>query len=170
MIRTSEFVLNFVVNSVWQIPAIFIASLLGVFVLKNCTAQYRHILWIVALALCLIVPAISAAGLKPLFLSRTEPAVATPQPLEVPADDVETSPLQRARKFNRRIEISGSKLIKLSVACYGLFLLCGVRLVRQWIRKVRLEASVTDVGLPIHVETTAMYCRRLFQLKDVNVV
>ena len=171
MIRTSEFVLNFVVNSVWQIPAIFIASLLGVFVLKNCAAQYRHILWIVALALCLIVPAISAAGLKPLFLSRTEPAVATPQPLEVAADDVEPSPLQRARKFNRRIEISGSKLIQLSVACYGLFLLlCGVRLVRQWIRKVRLEASVTDVGLPIHVETIAIYCRRLFQLKDVNVV
>ena len=172
MIRTSEFVLNFMVNSVWQIPAIFIVSLLGVSVLKNCPAQYRHLLWIVALALCLIVPAISAAGVKPLFLSSTEPTAVTQHPLDVAADDVATSPLERARKFNRQIEISdSSKLMQLSLACYGFFLLlCGVRLVRQWIRKVRLEASVTDVGLPIRVETTAMYCRRLFRVTDVNVV
>jgi beta-lactamase regulating signal transducer with metallopeptidase domain len=35
---------------------------------------------------------------------------------------------------------------------------------------MKLEASVTDCRLPIRVETTAMYCSALFQLRNVHVV
>ncbi len=72
MIRTGEFVLNFLLNSLWQIPAIWMVTLASAYLLKNCSAQYRHVLWIVALALCLIAPVVSATGLRPAFASCKE--------------------------------------------------------------------------------------------------
>jgi len=173
MITTGEFVLNLLLNSLWQIPAIFIVALLGAFTLQKCPARYRHIVWILTLALCLIVPVASAGGLRPVFLSRAEvtPTLSSPT-IGVSADDDGTTPLERSHQRSRQIPIdSSSKLIQLALAGYALFLLlCGVRLVRQWARKMRLEASVTGVGLPDRVETTAMYCQTLFQLRRVHVV
>ncbi len=80
--------------------------------------------------------------------------------------------LNRLANKTRQIEINATpKLIQLSVFGYALFiLLCSARLARQWITNERLKASLTDVGLPIRVETTAIYCRSLFQLKNVNIV
>ena len=49
MLRTSEFILNFVLNSCWQIAAIFALAALASLLLKNGPARYRHALWVVAL-------------------------------------------------------------------------------------------------------------------------
>lgn len=50
MVRSSEFILNFVLNSCWQIAVIFVIAAPGAWLLKNAAARYRHALWIVALA------------------------------------------------------------------------------------------------------------------------
>jgi len=176
MIRAGEFVLNFLLNSLWQIPAICSVTFASAYLLRNCSAQYRHVLWIVALALCLIAPLVSAAGFRPAFPSSEEaPAPVASRPIAAApqASTAEEMPaLNRSANKSRRIEFNATpKLIQLTVVGYTLFvLISGVRLARQWITNERLKASVTEVGLPIRVETTAMYCRRLFQLKNVNVV
>ena len=176
MIRAGEFVLSFLLNSLWQIPAICMVTFASAYLLRNCAAQYRHVLWIVALALCLIAPLVSAAGFRPAFPSGNEASTSVasrPVAAEPQASNTGEMPaLNRSANKNRQIEFNATpKLIQLAVVGYALFiLLCSVRLARQWITNERLKASVTDVGLPIRVETTAMYCRRLFQLKHVNVV
>ena len=82
MIRAGEFVLSFLLNSLWQIPAICIVTFASAYLLKNCGAQYRHVLWIVALALCLIAPLVSAAGFRPAFPSSEEaPTPAASRPI-----------------------------------------------------------------------------------------
>ena len=176
MIRAGEFVLSFLLNSLWQIPAICMVTFASAYALKNCAAQYRHVLWIVALALCLVAPLVSAAGFRPAFPSGKETSmpVASRPVNEAPQASTtgEMPVLNRSANKSRQIEFNATpKLIQLVVVGYALFiLLCSVRLARQWITNERLKASVTDVGLPIGVETTAMYCRRLFQLQNVNVV
>jgi beta-lactamase regulating signal transducer with metallopeptidase domain/HEAT repeat protein len=176
MIRVSEFVLNFLLNSLWQIPAICMLTLASAYLLKNCAAQYRHVLWVVALALCLIAPLVSAAGFRPAFPSSKQastPVASRPVAAVPHASTAEEMPaLNRSASKSRQIEINATpKVIQLTVVGYALFiLLCSVRLARQWIANERLKASVTDVGLPIRVETTAMYCRTLLQLKNVSVV
>jgi len=176
MIRASEFVLNFLLNSLWQIPSVCLVTLASAYLLKNCTAQYRHVLWVVALAMCLIAPLVSAAGFRPAFPSSKEastPVSSHPATAAANTSTAEEMPaLKRSANQSRQIGINATpKVIQLTVVGYALFiLLCSVRLARQSIANKKLKASATDVGLPIRVETTAMYCRTLLQLKNVHLV
>ena len=69
MLRTSEFVLNFILNSCWQIAVIFAVAAIGAWLLKNGPARYRHALWIVALTACLVVPLLTATRFVPAWVS-----------------------------------------------------------------------------------------------------
>ena len=51
----SGFVLNYVVNATWQIAAIALVASVGSLLLRNGPARYRHVLWLAALALCVVV-------------------------------------------------------------------------------------------------------------------
>jgi hypothetical protein len=48
MTSANELVLNFLVNSTWQIAAIFVLASVGTYFLKNSSAHYRHIVWVTA--------------------------------------------------------------------------------------------------------------------------
>src|SRR5215216_620220 len=69
MLRTSEFILNFILNSCWQIAVVFAIAAVGAWLLKNGPARYRHALWIVALAACLVVPLLTATRFVPAWIS-----------------------------------------------------------------------------------------------------
>src|ERR1043165_3326319 len=56
MLTISEFILNFVVESAWQVTVMLAIAALASRALKSGPARYRHVLWVVALAACLIVP------------------------------------------------------------------------------------------------------------------
>ena len=60
MTSANELIFNFVLNSTWQIVAIFVLAAVGTYLLKNCSAHYRYVVWITALFLCLIAPVITA--------------------------------------------------------------------------------------------------------------
>ena len=60
MTSISEFILNFLVNSAWQVPAICAVAALGTYLLKNCSAHYRYIVWTAALVLCFVAPMVTA--------------------------------------------------------------------------------------------------------------
>ena len=60
MASVSEFVMNYVVNATWQIVAIAAVAALGSLLLKSGPARYRHLLWLAALAACLVVPLLTA--------------------------------------------------------------------------------------------------------------
>ena len=52
MLRTSEFVVNFVLNSAWQIAVVFVLTALASWLLKDGPARFRHTDR--ALAVCLV--------------------------------------------------------------------------------------------------------------------
>ena len=65
MLRISEFILNFVLNSVWQVTAIFVVAAAASWLLRNGPARYRHTLWIVALVASLVVPLLTVTRVVP---------------------------------------------------------------------------------------------------------
>src|SRR5213082_1516934 len=53
-------VLTFLLNGVWQIAAVALFAVLGNYLLRSVT-RYRHLVWVAALALSLLLPLISSA-------------------------------------------------------------------------------------------------------------
>src|SRR5262245_27744099 len=101
MLRTSEFVLNSVLNSGWQIAAIFAVAAPASWLLKNGPARYRHTLWIIAFATCLVVPLLTATRFVPAWISSEQ--VVTPQrqnlaPIASAEDDIHVDHIGIARR------------------------------------------------------------------------
>src|SRR5216684_2643035 len=56
-------VLTFLLNGVWQIAAVALFSVLGSYLLGSVT-RYRHLVWVTALALSLLLPLISSVAFR----------------------------------------------------------------------------------------------------------
>ena len=56
----NQLALNFLLNSLWQIVLIAALATFGAWLLRNSGARYRHWLWVGALCLAFLVPAITS--------------------------------------------------------------------------------------------------------------
>jgi hypothetical protein len=75
--RISEFIINFVLNSAWQIVAIFAVASLVSWLLRNGPARYRHTLWVVAMLASLVVPLLTATRFVPAFVADFQAPIQT---------------------------------------------------------------------------------------------
>lgn len=166
----SEFILNFILNSVWQIAVIFALAALVSWLLRNGPSRHRHTLWIVALVASLIVPLLTASRAAPAwFASRkiNAPAAAVESVVSPQVEDSNVDHIGPARR--KTVTTSSNTVMFLGLA-YAL-LICGraIRLVRFWQRKERLRRSVTNSLLAPEIETIAQRCRELFKIRKVQV-
>src|SRR5215207_44343 len=69
MLRISEFILNFVLNSAWQVAAIFVIAAFASWLLKNAPARHLYTLWVVALTACLVVPLLTTTRFVQTWVS-----------------------------------------------------------------------------------------------------
>ena len=167
----SEFVLNYVVNATWQIVAIAIVAAFGSLLLKNGPARYRHVLWLAALALCVIVPFFTAAPMSPAI--QSQPA-ATLNDLPIPLAPVSTEPdfpvTHLTKKRTQVVSTTSHTVLWLTLA-YALFIAWrAIRLVLFWRRKERLRKSTSFADLTSVAERVARRCRAIFGIRKVDVV
>ncbi len=80
MLRASELILNFVLNSAWQMATIFAIAAPASWLLRNGPARYRHVLWVSALVACLIVPLVTATRVVPDWISSLQVISSSPIP------------------------------------------------------------------------------------------
>jgi HEAT repeat protein/beta-lactamase regulating signal transducer with metallopeptidase domain len=161
--RISELILKFVLNSAWQIVAIFVVASVVSRLLRNGPARYRHTLWVVALVASLIVPILTISS----FQITTPPAqfVTHVSQTSVPGDFEDPTVNHTAPSRHKTVNLRSRDILLLTFI-YALFV-CGrgVRLARFWRRQRRLRQSVTAApGL----ETIAQHCRRLLGTGDVS--
>ncbi len=76
-------VLTFVLNALWQIPAVVAVGLLGDLLLRRAPARHRHALWVFVLAACVLLP---GASLLP----------GSPSPVAAPARSAAAAPARPA--------------------------------------------------------------------------
>ncbi|HEU5130534.1 MAG TPA: hypothetical protein VFT26_00480, partial [Pyrinomonadaceae bacterium] len=173
MLRTSEFILNFVLNSCWQIAAIVAVAALASRLVKNGPARYRHTLWVFALAASLVAPLLTATRYIPAWISSVEsrsvPSAVAPGRRSSINVEVDSGVDRITRRRTTTVTATPRILLLLTFA-YALFILArAIRLTRFWQRKERLRKTATRTGLAPEVEAAAEHCRGLFRITDVTV-
>lgn len=140
---SSQLLLNFVLNAVWQIALIAALASLGAWLLRS-SVRYRHWLWVSALCLALFVPA--ATSIRSITPSTPEPVVVTGpvQPLSL------DGAVYTDRSFSLPVIPLNTNLAFLLIGIYGIFVLYrSFRLVQAWqttraIKRHALELEPDD--------------------------
>ena len=174
MLRTSEFILNFVLNSCWQVAAIALFAWLASRPLRNGPARYRHALWVFALVMSLLVPLLTATRYVPSWISRTQvttvPSAVAPGGVDNVSSGVDSNVDHiGTRRRATTITTTSRNVLFLTFAYLLIVLARAIRLTRFWQRKERLRRSATRVGLAAEVEAAADRCRNLLGIRDVIV-
>ena len=167
MTPDNEFILNFLVNSAWQIAAIFMLAVVGTYLLKNCSAHYRYIVWITALFLCLIAPVITATQIV-TWRSHVIPSASQ---IRVENEDNLAPVNHTQRRRSSQVVVNTTpQNMQLIAAAYFIFLgLCALRFMRLWRTKERLRRSVSFTGLTPSIEIALKRCMALFGIERVRL-
>jgi beta-lactamase regulating signal transducer with metallopeptidase domain/uncharacterized membrane protein YkoI len=68
---SSQLLLTFLLNAIWQVALIAALAVLGSWLLRNSVARYRHWLWVSALCLAFLVPAVTST--RTFFEANVQP-------------------------------------------------------------------------------------------------
>src|SRR5215467_13142916 len=71
---SSQLLLTFLLNAVWQVALVAALASLGAWLLRNSAMRYQHGLWVAALCLSLLVPAATAYTTLPVSLAAEVPS------------------------------------------------------------------------------------------------
>src|SRR5689334_17013451 len=157
----NEFVLNFLVNSTWQITVITALAGLGAYCLRDSSAHYRHVVWITALVFCLIAPALTSIDVLP-SLSTPVKTISNNTGNADNTDDNIVIDHTRRRSSQVVFDTTPGNVQLIAVA-YAVFLaLCALRFVRLWATKERLRRSVSFEGLTTPMEIALNRCKAVF--------
>ena len=165
--RVNEFIVNFVLNSAWQIVAIFTVASLVSWLLRNGPARYRHSLWVVAMLASLVVPLLTTTRFVPAFISEVQAPIQTNVTQTSSLSETDGLTVNHIAPSRRKTFNLWSRDILLLTFVYVLFV-CGrgIRLARFWQRQKRLRPSATPITAEI--EAIAQRCRGLLATGNVS--
>jgi len=176
MPRISEFILNFVLNSIWQVTAIFVVAAVASWLLRNGPARYRHTLWIIALVASFVVPLLTVTRFVPDWISSFQVVAAPSQPENVvrvqnpngsefnfTADHTSSSRRSTTVKTTQR------SVWLLSLGYLVFIFMRALRLARFWRRKEKLRRSASRAGVTPEIEAAAQQCRNLLNVREAPV-
>jgi len=178
MLRISQFTLNFVVNSAWQVTIIFVVAAVAAWLVRNGPARYRHTLWVIALIACLVAPLLTTTRVVPEWISSFQivSSASNPVKLESVGPVVNSNGFEPDHTVNRtgsqrRTTVTTTpRSILLLAFGYALFIFIrALRLVRFWVRKEKLRQSATDRGMTAEIEASAQRCRDLLNVPEAPV-
>lgn len=166
MTSISEFVLNFLLNSAWQVVAICALAALGTYLLKNCSAHYRYIVWTVSLALCFVAPVITSTKFEiPVAAQSSSHEVID----DAGNDDAVRNHTRRRQNSQVVVNATQGNMRIVSVAYLVFLSLAALRFVRLWISKERLRRSVSFDGLSPSAIAAMKRCMKLFGIERVEL-
>ena len=174
MLRVSEFILTFVVNSVWQVAAIFIVAAVASWLLRNGPARYRHTLWIIALIASLVVPLITVTRVVPEWISSFRVVAAPSSPVNVARVDDQNSSefdltVDHTSRRSTTVMTTSRSVFYLAFGYLVFTLIRSLRLARFWRRKEKLRRSASRTGVTPEIEAAAQRCRDLLGVAEVPV-
>jgi beta-lactamase regulating signal transducer with metallopeptidase domain/HEAT repeat protein len=171
MLRTSEFILNFVLNSAWQVTAIFVIAVLASWLLRNGPARYRYALWVIALVASLVVPLLTTTRIVPDLISSFQVVSSSSNRATVVQNSSEPDLTVDHIHSQRRATVTTTPRSVLLLALgYGVFILMrALRLARFWRRKERLRRTASRSGVTAGIEDAAQRCRDLLGVAEVPV-
>ena len=174
MLRTSEFILNFVLNSAWQVTAIFVVAVLTSWLLRNGPSRYRHTLWVIALVVSLVVPLLTTTRVVPEWVTSFQVLTSSPSTVEnTVVGQYNSEPdLTVDHTSQRRAMVTTTpRSVLLLTFAYLLFIFVrALRLVRFWRRKEKLRRSASGTDVTPEIEAAALRCGDLLGVAKVEVM
>ena len=176
MLRTSEFILNFVLNAAWQMTAIFLVAALASWMLRNGPARYRHTLWVIALVASLVVPLLTTTRVVPDWISSFQ-VVSSPVKVEnvgpladqnSPELNITVDHTSRSRR-STTVTTTQRSVLYLAFGYLVFIFVRTLRLARFWLRKEKLSRSASSNGVTPAIETAAQRCCDLMGVAEVPV-
>jgi len=177
MLRISQFILNFVLNSVWQVMAIFVVAAVASWLLRNGPARYRHTLWIIALIGSLVVPLLTVTRVVPEWIASFQVVAAPSQP-----ENVVRVQDPNGSEFNFTVDHTSSSrrsttvkttqrsVLFLSLGYLVFIFMRGLRLARFWHRKEKLRRSASRAGVTTEIKAAAQRCCDLLGVAEAPVM
>ncbi|HEX7332048.1 MAG TPA: M56 family metallopeptidase [Pyrinomonadaceae bacterium] len=148
---SSQLLLTFLLNAIWQVALIAALAALGSWLLRNSVARYRHWIWVNALCLAFLVPAVTSS--RALFETDVQPEVSFARgsiaPFEVetaPASLPETSLIRLPSTFHLNQTLGLALLVVyLGFVLYRIFKLIQAWQVTRTIRRLAVELEPDTV-------------------------
>jgi beta-lactamase regulating signal transducer with metallopeptidase domain len=169
----SQWVLTFLSNALWQPLVITSAGLACDRLMRNFPARQRHNLWAAALALCVLLPLLSASGL--LHKEAQPSAPRSVVLIQAPTNDSTSPPSTSALRgfFRPRSQTFSPPLglAILTLVCFLIsFLLHGAKLWRAGKETKALLAGSYRREIPERHALIKRQCQRALGLKGVKLL
>lgn len=156
-------VLTFLLNALWQVPAVAAAGLAGERLLQRAPARMRHRLWLAAVALCVCLPAAGLARQKaPL------PSVSSKLTDTDISTDRHAAWLVWLPEGPRPARVSPSAGSAVLMVYGALLFLHASQLVRAWSRTRALARRARPLELPELLAPLVRRCRRAMGVERVD--
>jgi len=169
--KTSNLLLTFLLNALWQIPLITGAAALGAWSVRQSSAKNRHWIWVCALLLSLLVPVLATS--RVWLNNESAPAIR-----EIPVGQwtpVNVSQSEFTLNASTASESSGAFVLNTLAAqaiigTYLAFLLFGgFRLLKAWRATRRITASAFAVETNAVLEAVLEKCHYLIGRSNVQI-
>ena len=170
MKTSSQLLLTFLLNAVWQIALIAALASFGAWLLRRSAIRYQHWLWVAALCLSLLVPVVTAvravpigsvSSLQPSFERELINPVLTNQalPLQSPSTGVSSWSFE----LNRTLGLT------LLVIYAALLLYRGFRLAQAWHTTRNIRRSATELEPDENIVEIIRQCEADLNFKSGRV-
>jgi beta-lactamase regulating signal transducer with metallopeptidase domain/uncharacterized membrane protein YkoI len=170
MITSSQLLLTFLLNAVWQIALIAALASVGAWLLRRSTVRFQPWVWVAALFLSLLVPVVTAVRSIPVATSssvRSElrPDLLDPVLAEAPVSF--QSPSAGVTDWSFQLD----RTLVLTLLClYGAFVFYRVfKLAQAWSRTREIRNSAAEVEEDESVEAIMRECAKRLNLNTIRV-
>jgi beta-lactamase regulating signal transducer with metallopeptidase domain len=173
MKTSSEFLLTFLLNAVWQIPLITCAATLGAWLLKRASVKYRHWMWVSALLLSLLVPLLATSRLS---LNNGPAPVATSDvsQAELTALNISREPFMASSATAQPSStafVLNAFTAQAIIGVYAAFLMFGVlRLAKAWRATSRITKSLHPAETSAVLDAVLEKCQHLIGRRNVQIL
>ena len=164
MRTSSQLLLTFLLNACWQIALIAALAALSSMLLRNSVARYRHWVWVSALCLAFLVPAITAAR---VLLDDVQPNSSTAglmyarEPVRPFSNESAPNLPARAPSPRSRFQLNQTLALALLAIYFGFLLYRSFKLVQAW----RTTRSIRRSALPLEPDERVDEIIRTCELK-----
>jgi beta-lactamase regulating signal transducer with metallopeptidase domain len=168
MRTSSQLLLTFLLNAVWQIALIAALASLGAWLLRRSAMRFQHWLWVAALCLSVLVPVVTALRTTPVASPvSVQPEIINP----VLSDEIAPVPFQSLSTTvpTWSFQLDPSLVLALSIV-YGVFLLCSsFRLTQAWRRTRKIRHAAVLLEGDEAIEAIMRECAKRVELETKSV-
>lgn len=163
---SSELLLTFLLNAVWQVALIAALASFGAWLLRDAAMRFQHGLWVVALCLSLITPLATAYRTLPSYTPSIQSELNITNPISVSSIPV---PFDEAPATTSAFQLENTFAFGLLIAFIGVVLFRSVRLIGAWRTTRRIRHSTIDLEGDEAVGAIVRECAMRMDFQAISV-